>query len=215
MEENNINRRDMIRISSLAALSNMLVPALVSASVSSPKVNEFRLEKMDPDSGICYMNAVTMAALLRSKKISAREVMEAHLKQIKKANAKVNAIITFVPEDELMAQALAADESLAKGKLTGSLHGLPMAVKDLTETKGIRTTYGSPIWRDNIPLQDALLVQRQKQAGAIIIGKTNVPELGMGSQTFNPLFGASLIHMMFQKHAAAAQEVVLRHWPVE
>ena len=191
MEENNINRRDMIRISSLAALSNMLTPALVSASVSSPKVNEFNLEKMDPDSGICYMNAVTMAALLRSKKISAREVMQAHLKQIKKVNAKVNAIITFVPEDELMAQALAADESLAKGKLTGSLHGLPIAVKDLTETKGIRTTYGSPIWKDNIPSQDALLVQRQKKAGAIIIGKTNVPELGMGSQTFNPLFGPS------------------------
>ena len=191
MEENNINRRDMIRISSLAALSNMLTPALVAASVSSPKLNDFRLKKMDPDSGICYMNAVTMAALLRSKKISAREVMQAHLKQIKKVNARVNAIITFVPEDELMAQALAADESLAKGKLTGSLHGLPIAVKDLTETKGIRTTYGSPIWRDNVPLQDALLVQRQKQAGAIIIGKTNVPELGMGSQTFNPLFGPS------------------------
>ena len=96
MEENNINRRDMIRISSLAAISNMLAPALVSASVSSPKVNEFRLEKMDPDSGICYMNAVTMAALLRSKKISAREVMEAHLKQIKKVNAKVNAIISVL-----------------------------------------------------------------------------------------------------------------------
>lgn len=191
MEENNIHRRDMIRISSLAALSNILTPVLASSTVTSPKMQEFRFEKADDDSGICYMNAVTMASLLRSKKISAREVMQAHLNQIKKVNAKVNAIITLIPEEELMAQALAADESLAKGKLTGSLHGLPMAVKDLTETKGIRTTYGSPIWRNNIPLQDALLVQRQKQAGAIIIGKTNVPELGMGSQTFNPLFGPS------------------------
>src|SRR6478752_6877734 len=176
MKENNIRRRDMIRISSLAAISNWLAPAMVSASVSAAKMNGFRIEENEPDSEICFMTAVTMTALLRSKKISAREVMEAHLRQIKKVNAKVNAIITFVPEDELMAQALAADEFLAKGKLTGSLHGLPMAVKDLTETKGIRTTYGSPIWRNNIPLQDALLVQRQKQAGAIIIGKTNVPE---------------------------------------
>ncbi|HEX3768141.1 MAG TPA: amidase family protein, partial [Puia sp.] len=197
MKEYNIRRRDMIRISSLAALSNMLAPALVSASVSAAKMNGFHEEKTDPENvvspegEICFMSAVTMASLLRSKKISAREVMQAHLEQIKKVNKKVNAIITFVPEDELMAQALAADESLAKGNLTGSLHGMPMAVKDLTETKGIRTTYGSPIWRNNIPLQDALLVQRQKQAGAIIIGKTNVPELGMGSQTFNPLFGPS------------------------
>src|ERR1700691_1249925 len=98
MKENNIHRRDMIRISSLAALSNMLAPALVSASVSPEKVNGFRLEETDPDSGICFMSAVNMAALLRSKKISAREVMQAHLKQIKKVNAKVNAIITFVPE---------------------------------------------------------------------------------------------------------------------
>jgi amidase len=159
--------------------------------VSAAKMNGFRMEENEPDGEICFMTAVTMTALLRSKKISAREVMEAHLRQIKKVNAKVNAIITFVPEDELMTQALAADDLLAKGKLTGSLHGLPMAVKDLTETKGIRTTYGSPIWRNNIPSQDALLVHRQKQAGAIIIGKTNVPELGMGSQTFNPLFGPS------------------------
>src|SRR5579863_523391 len=191
MKENNIHRRDMIRITSLAAISNMLTPALVSASVSAGRMNGSGEEKMDAESEICYMNAVTMSALLRSKKISAREVMQAHLKQIKKVNTKVNAIITFVPEDELMAQSLAADESLTKGKLTGPLHGMPMAVKDLTETKGIRTTYGSPIWRDNIPLEDALLVRRQKQAGAIIIGKTNVPELGMGSQTFNPLFGPS------------------------
>src|SRR5258706_15816803 len=127
------------------------------------------------------MKALDLAVLLRNKKISAREVMQAHLKQIAKVNSRVNAIITHVPEDQLMAQALAADESLAKGNLTGSLHGLPVAVKDLAETKGIRTTYGSPLWKDFIPSQDALLVERQKKAGAIIIGKTNVPELGMGS----------------------------------
>ena len=135
------------------------------------------------------MNAVDMAALLRTKKISAREVMQSHLKQIGKVNSKVNAFITFVPEDQLMTQCLAADEALAKGKLLGPLHGLPIAVKDLADTKGLRTTYGSPLWKDYMPSQDSLIVERERKAGAIILGKTNVPELGMGSQTFNPLFG--------------------------
>ncbi|HTE33081.1 MAG TPA: amidase family protein, partial [Chryseolinea sp.] len=92
-------------------------------------------------------------------------------------------------EEHLLAQALAADESLAKGKSMGPLHGLPFAVKDLTDTKGIRTTYGSPLYKDFVPTQDALIVEREKNAGAIVIGKTNAPELGMGSQTFNPIFG--------------------------
>lgn len=214
MNDNNIHRRDMIRISTLAAFSNIVTPALVSASVSAPKMNESDVKKTDPDGEICYMNAVTMAALLRSKKISAREVMQAHLRQIKKVNAKVNAIITFVPEEELMAQALAADESLAKGKVTGSLHGMPIAVKDLTETKGIRTTFGSPIWRNNIPLQDALLVERQKQAGAIIIGKTNVPELEWARRLSILCSAPVLTRMMFQKPAVAVQAAVPRHWPV-
>ncbi len=135
------------------------------------------------------MSAVDMASHLRTKKLSAREVLQAHLKQIILINPKVNAFVTLVPEDQLMAQARAADEAIAKGNVLGPLHGMPIAVKDLAETKGIRTTYGSPIWKDNIPTQDSLLVERQKNAGAIILGKTNVPELGMGSQTFNPLFG--------------------------
>jgi amidase len=192
MTENNINRRDMIRISSIAALSNIVPPALASASGSLTKMNGFNLDKRDSDTEICFMSAVNMAALLRAKKISAREVMEAHLKQIAKLNAKVNAVITFVPEDELMAQARAADESLAKGNATGIMHGMPMTVKDLIDTKGIRTTYGSPLFKDFIPSHDALVVEREKKAGAIIIGKTNVPELGLGSQTFNPLFGPTL-----------------------
>jgi amidase len=115
--------------------------------------------------------------------------MQAYLKQIQRVNPKVNAMVTMVPEDQLMAQALAADEALANGKWLGPLHGLPFGVKDLNETAGIRTTFGSPLHKDYVPDFDDRVVQREKAAGAIVIGKTNVPEFGLGSQTFNPVFG--------------------------
>src|SRR5258708_39501808 len=91
-----------------------------------------------------------------------------------------------------MAHARATDVNNAKGKSLGPLHGLTVAVKDLTETKGIRTTYGSPLFRDFVPDYDSLVVERMKNAGAIVLGKTNTPEFGIGSQTFNPVFGATL-----------------------
>jgi len=140
---------------------------------------------------ICFMRAVDILGLMRNKKLSAREVMQAHLKQINRVNSKVNAIVTLVPEQQLMAQAGAADEALAKGKWLGPLHGLPVGVKDLHETSGVRTTFGSPLHRDFIPDFDCRVVQREKAAGAIVIGKTNVPEFGLGSQTFNKVFGAT------------------------
>ena len=117
--------------------------------------------------------------------------MEAHLAQIDRVNPRVNAIITLL-SDQAMEQAKAADECQARGEAWGSLHGLPIAHKDLVATKGIRTTFGSPIYRDFVPDEDALIVERLKKAGAITIGKTNVPEFGAGSQTFNPVFGATL-----------------------
>jgi amidase len=140
-------------------------------------------------SDICYLSARQMADLIRQKKLSAREVMEAHLKQIGRVNPKVNAMVTLVPEEQLMAHALAADEATANGRLKGPLHGLPVGVKDLHPTKGIRTTFGSPLHKADIPNFDCLVVEREKNAGAIVIGKTNVPEWGLGSQTFNPVFG--------------------------
>jgi amidase len=146
----------------------------------------------DKQTDICFMKATDLAASIREKKISAREVMSAHLRQIERVNSKVNAIVTMVDEDQLMAQALVADEAIAKGKSVGPLHGLPVGVKDLTETKGIRTTYGSPLFKDFVPDYDAIVVERMKNAGAIVLGKTNTPEFGMGSQTFNPIFGPTL-----------------------
>ena len=144
-----------------------------------------------PNSGdeICFMRAVDMVDAIRTRKLSAREVMQAHLQQIQRVNAHVNAMVTMVPEEQLMAQAAAADEALAHGKWLGPLHGLPVAVKDLYETAGIRTTYGSPLHKNYVPDFDCRVVQREKAAGSIVLGKTNMPEFGLGSQTFNPVFG--------------------------
>src|SRR4030095_12988580 len=140
-------------------------------------------------SDICFLPATEMSRLIRQKKLSVREVMEAHLRQIDRVNSKVNSLVTMVDGDLLLAQAHAADERLRKDGPVGPLHGLPVAVKDLHDTKGIRTTYGSPLFKDHIPDSDSLVVEREKAAGAIVLGKTNVPEFGLGSQTFNPVFG--------------------------
>lgn len=145
-----------------------------------------------PTSELCFLPATELARRIRARELSAHEVMAAHLAQIERVNPKVNAIITLLPPEQLLAQAAAADAALARGEAFGPLHGLPIAHKDLTLTQGIRTTYGSPLFKDFIPKQDDLIVERLKGAGAITIGKTNTPEFGAGSQTFNPVFGATL-----------------------
>ncbi|MBS1874862.1 MAG: amidase [Acidobacteria bacterium] len=139
----------------------------------------------------CFMTAVDMARLIREGGLSARELVTAHLDRIERLNPRVNAIVTLTAE-QAMREAAAADEDQVHGRLRGPLHGLPVAHKDLAETAGVRTTFGSPLFRDNIPVQDEIVVERLKRAGAITLGKTNTPEFGAGSQTFNPVFGATL-----------------------
>lgn len=139
---------------------------------------------------IVFLSAIELAARIRKKQISAREVMTAHLAQIERVNAKVNAIVTLVT-DRAMADASRADDVQARGGKIGVLHGLPVAHKDLVDTAGIRTTRGSPFYRDRVPTQDAAIVTRIRSAGAVTVGKTNTPELGAGSQTFNTVFGAT------------------------
>ena len=141
-------------------------------------------------SQLCFTGAVEMAQLIREKKLSAREALAEHLKQIDRVNPQVNAIVTLVPEMATQA-AMHADEMQARGERLGPLHGLPVAHKDLIETRGIRTTFGSPLFKDHVPDEDDLLVKRMHQAGAIVVGKTNTPEFGAGSQTFNTVFGAT------------------------
>jgi amidase len=141
-------------------------------------------------SDTCFLTATEMAELIRHKKLSARETLDAHLKQIERVNPKVNAIVTLVAE-QAIENARKADEAQARGVTLGPLHGLPIAHKDLVETAGIRTTFGSRIFKDYVPKHDAILVERIRNAGAIGVGKTNTPEFGAGSQTFNAVFGAT------------------------
>ena len=136
------------------------------------------------------MSAAEMAKLIRTRKLSAREALTMHLKQIERVNPKVNAFVTLAPE--MAAQAAArADEMLARKEPLGPLHGLPVGHKDLLETRGIRTTFGSPLYKDYVPAEDDIVVERMQRAGAIVVGKTNTPEFGAGSQTFNTVFGAT------------------------
>ena len=140
---------------------------------------------------LCFLTATELAARIRAREVSCEQVMRAHQDQIARVNPKVNAIVTLVPEEQAMGAARAADATLARGEPVGPLHGLPIAHKDLLPTKGMRTTFGSPIFRDFVPDADAILAERCRAAGALLIGKTNTPEFGAGSQTFNPVFGAT------------------------
>jgi amidase len=134
-----------------------------------------------------------LARLLRTRKLSAVELLRAYIAQIERVNPKVNAIVTFLPEQAL-AEAKKLDARRARARTAtgcGPLAGLPIAYKDMIATRGIRTTFGSPIYADHVPAEDHVIVERLKAAGAITLGKTNTPEFAAGSQTFNPVFGAT------------------------
>ncbi|HEY2521916.1 MAG TPA: amidase [Streptosporangiaceae bacterium] len=140
--------------------------------------------------GLCFLTARELRAALGRREVSAREVLQAHLDQIDRLNPQVNAVITL-DADRAAQAAAAADELAAAGADLPVLHGLPVAHKDLHETAGLLTTYGSPVRAGYVPEHDALVIERMRRAGVITIGKTNVPEFGAGSHTFNPLFGAT------------------------
>ena len=145
---------------------------------------------MPADSNLWYRTATDLARMIADREVSAVEVMEAHLARTEAVNPAVNAIVTLAP-DAARRGAEEADAAIARGDVLGPLHGLPVAHKDLTWTKGIRTTFGSRIFADFVPDDDALIVERLHAAGAITVGKTNTPEFGAGSQTFNAVFGAT------------------------
>lgn len=142
-----------------------------------------------PNLGLCLKSATELRRMLGARKLSARELAEAHLTQIERVQPKVNAFVTVAAEQALE-QAKAADELAANGKELPTLHGLPLAVKDLIRTRGLRTTFGSLLYADHVPEVDDLLAERYRRAGAIFIGKTNTPEFGCGGgQTTNAVCG--------------------------
>ncbi|MDA3623928.1 amidase [Saccharopolyspora sp. WRP15-2] len=141
-------------------------------------------------SELCDLTARDQAAALRRRDVSARELVAAHLDRIERTNGEVNAVVTLVPERAL-AEADAADARLAAGEPVGPLHGIPVAHKDTHRTAGIRTTFGSRLLADNVPAEDELVVSRMRTAGAVTLGKTNTPEFGAGSHTFNEVFGTT------------------------
>lgn len=147
---------------------------------------------IQPAGEICRMFAVELAEKIRTRKLSVREVASAFLDRINAVNPLVNAIVSLRDRADILREADAADKALAKGTEPGALFGLPVAIKDLALTKGLRTTFGSPIFADFVPDEDDFFVERMRKAGAIFIGKTNVPEFGLGSNTYNPVFGPTL-----------------------
>ena len=137
--------------------------------------------------GLTAKSATELVALIRSRAVSSAEVVKAHLQRIERLNPQLNAIVALAPD--AMDRARVADAALAKGEDAGPLHGLPVTVKDTIETAGLRTTSGSRLLADHVPDRDALVVARLKSAGAIIIGKTNTPEMAAYYESDNPVFG--------------------------
>jgi len=142
---------------------------------------------MPTDTELCFIPARRLAQMIRARKVSATELTRAFIAQIERVNPAVNAIVTFLP-DEAIKAAKAMDRKKVR---QGVLAGLPIAFKDLVPTRGVRTTFGSPVFAHNVPQEDHALVERLRAEGVIIIGKTNTPEFGAGSQTFNKVFGAT------------------------
>ncbi|MFV0384281.1 amidase [Paracoccus sp. (in: a-proteobacteria)] len=170
------NRRDMMKMTAAAAAAIPLTGLRASANTGGPT----------------DLSAVDLSNAIHARSISCVEVMNAYLDQIERINPQVNAIVSLLPREDLVAQAQAADDDLAAGKDRGWLHGMPQAIKDLDTTVGIRTTYGSPIMKDYMPKSDTIMVERIRASGAILIGKTNTPEFGLGSHTYNEVFGTTL-----------------------
>jgi aspartyl-tRNA(Asn)/glutamyl-tRNA(Gln) amidotransferase subunit A len=174
-QEDVISRREFVATGTAAVVGGALAATATPASAAASS-NE-----------ICRMDAVTLAEKIRTKQLSATEVTEAVLGRMDKLNPVLGAFCTPSP-DVARAQAKAVEADIMAGKAVGLLAGVPMGIKDLVYTKGIKTTSGSIIYKDYVPTEDDVVVERLKAAGAIIIGKTNVPELGYSGASYNLIF---------------------------
>lgn len=144
------------------------------------------------NNGILNLDACTLSELIAARAMSCEELMTIYLDHIEATNPAYNAIVSLRDRDDLLAEARGKDDLISRNQRQGWMHGFPQAIKDLAATKGLRTTQGSPLLREQVPARDAAFVQRMKQAGSIVIGKTNTAEFGLGSQTYNQVFGTTL-----------------------
>lgn len=140
---------------------------------------------------IVELDAIALSQAIHARQVSCHEVMQAYLAQIVRFNPSVNALVSLRDESDVLAEARVCDRELDQGRSRGWMHGMPQAIKDLAATKGLRTTMGSPLFAEQVPAEDAIAVARVRASGAIIIGKSNVPEFGLGSQTYNSVFGTT------------------------
>jgi amidase len=215
-----IGRRNFLAVAGAAAavegLGTGLSVVSAAAQVQSSPQRQARAGAV-PD--VVMLDGAELAAAIRAKRVSCVEVMTAYLDHIERVNPRVNAIVALRDRDALLREARERDEQLARGRYLGPLHGFPQAIKDLAPARGIRWTSGSPLFKDRVAQTDAVFVRRMKDAGAIVIGKTNTPEFGLGSHSYNPVFGTTL-NAYDQSRAAggssggAAAALALRMLPV-
>jgi len=160
-------------------------------ALALPAVRSYRLMASQLPADLTSLSASQLSAAIKQKHLSCVEVMQAYLERIHRYNPVYNAIVSMVDDDELIKQAELADQALGKSEYWGWMHGMPHAVKDLADAKGLPTSSGSPIFAGTMAVQDSFMIGRIRSQGAIFIGKTNAPEFGLGSQTYNPVFGAT------------------------
>ena len=206
-KDGSMSRRTALGLAAGVTLA-AAVPAAPRPTRTSPPIND-----------IVALDATALSAAIHTRKLSCVEVMTSYLDHIAATNPKVNAIVALQDRDSLLAQARERDSQLAQGQSMGPLHGFPHAVKDLQAVKGIRTTQGSPLLKDFVPPADSLMVERLRRAGAIFVGKTNAPEFGLGSHTYNPVYGITRNAYDLSKSAGgssggAAVSLALRMLPL-
>jgi amidase len=160
-------------------------------ALAFPSIRSNRLFASQLPADLVSLSASQLSAAIRQKEVSCVEVMQAYLKQIHRYNPVYNAIVSMADDDVLIGRAELADQALARDEYWGWMHGMPHAVKDLSNAAGFPTSQGSPIYAGTMADRDSFMIGRIRSQGAIFIGKTNAPEFGMGSQSYNPVFGAT------------------------
>jgi amidase len=186
MDDSKLDRRDFLKFAGAGAAFGSVAGGPAGPADAAPA------KPVSSMNNVCFMSARELARLIRTRKLSAREVMTAHLQQISRCNPKINAIVAKLPDERCLALADDADRRATARERLGPLHGLPFAFKDLQPAVGFPFTRGSSIYKDAMPTEDSVLVERLRKAGSIPIGKTNVPEFGMGSHTYNNVYGTTL-----------------------